>query len=230
MASKILKNQTGSPILIADVGITIPASPATYTIQPTDYLLWDASANIITYINNGNIVVNDGTQDLSISSALAYIKFPLDARSVRFTTQGVVLTSKNAEAAIDEAASQAQTALITPRYTISLQYNGTVSNNTFIGYAANIPGDTSPVTIPLKARLKEIAYTNKNSADFNLEFRINTTGGGAFKTITKTTTQFFTDNTFAQLFDAGDRIYVKYISTGTNSQDVSVLLSFQAEP
>ena len=38
--AKILKNQTGSPIALSDVGITVPASPSTYTIPAQDYLLW----------------------------------------------------------------------------------------------------------------------------------------------------------------------------------------------
>jgi len=37
--SKILKNQTGSPINISDTGISLPASPTQYTIPAQDYLL-----------------------------------------------------------------------------------------------------------------------------------------------------------------------------------------------
>lgn len=80
---KILKNQTLSPIVISDVGISVPASPATYTIPEQDYLLWAASSNIVTQIGNGNIVVSDGSFDLSISEGTDLIKglFPKEITS-----------------------------------------------------------------------------------------------------------------------------------------------------
>lgn len=71
--SKLLKNTTNSIIAISDTGVSLPASPATYTIPPQDYLMWAASTNIITHINSGAVVVNDGVNDLSISRGLAYL-------------------------------------------------------------------------------------------------------------------------------------------------------------
>ena len=72
--AKILKNTTASPVAIADTGITIPASPGTYTIPAQDYLLWAASSNVITYIGSGALVVNDGSTDLSISDGTDHTK------------------------------------------------------------------------------------------------------------------------------------------------------------
>jgi len=72
--SKIIKNTTGSAISVADTGITISASPGSYTIPPQDYLLWAASDNVITYIGTGSLVVNDGSSDLGISDGTDLIK------------------------------------------------------------------------------------------------------------------------------------------------------------
>jgi hypothetical protein len=72
--SKILKNTTAFPISIPDTGVTIAASPATYTIPPQDYLLWAASNNIIPYIGSAQIIVNDGTADLGLADAVAMIQ------------------------------------------------------------------------------------------------------------------------------------------------------------
>lgn len=72
--SKLLKNQTGSPILISDTGISVPASPAVYTIAAQDFPLWSASSDIITYVGNGDIIVNDGSFDLSKADAIALIQ------------------------------------------------------------------------------------------------------------------------------------------------------------
>lgn len=72
--SKILKVVGGSPIVIADTGVTLPASPTTFTIDPMDYWLWAASSNIVTQIGSGAVVVNDGSADLSIADGVDLIK------------------------------------------------------------------------------------------------------------------------------------------------------------
>jgi hypothetical protein len=72
--SKILKNTTASAILITDTGVLLAASPATYTIPATDYLLWAASSDIVTNVGSGDVIVNDGSSDLSISDGIDLIK------------------------------------------------------------------------------------------------------------------------------------------------------------
>ena len=76
--SKVLKNTTASPITITDVGgVTILASPGTYTIPPQDYLLWAQSSDIIAYLNDAptpSIIVNDGSFDLNPSDGVDLIK------------------------------------------------------------------------------------------------------------------------------------------------------------
>jgi hypothetical protein len=69
---KIVKNTTGSPITINDVGLRIPAN-SSYTIYPNEYPLWAASLNIDTHINSGAIVVNDGYDDLKPANGLLHI-------------------------------------------------------------------------------------------------------------------------------------------------------------
>lgn len=77
--SKVLKNNTGSAIVITDVGgVSIPASPGSYTIPPQDYLLWAQSSDIISYLNDASptpsITVNDGSFDLNPSDGVDLIK------------------------------------------------------------------------------------------------------------------------------------------------------------
>lgn len=72
--AKILKNTTGNTINITDTGISVPPSPGSYTIPAQDYLLWAASSNVITKIGSGELVVNDGFSDLSISDGTDLIK------------------------------------------------------------------------------------------------------------------------------------------------------------
>jgi hypothetical protein len=61
--SKILKNTTVSDIAIFDCGITVPALDS-YAINVQDYLLFAASADTVTSIASGDVVVNDGEDDL----------------------------------------------------------------------------------------------------------------------------------------------------------------------
>lgn len=73
--SKILRNDTVSDIVIDDTGVTIqPGVGNQYTIPPVDYLLWAESSDVITKIGAGNLVVNDGSSDLSISDGTDLIK------------------------------------------------------------------------------------------------------------------------------------------------------------
>lgn len=72
--AKILKNTTNAPLLINDTGISLSASPSIYTIPTQDYLLWASSNDIITEIGNGNVIVNDGSNDLESATATALIQ------------------------------------------------------------------------------------------------------------------------------------------------------------
>jgi hypothetical protein len=71
--SKILKNQTASPVNISDVGQIVPAS-GQLTVQPQDYWLYAASDDVITFIGDSTLVVNDGTVDLSINDGAKLIQ------------------------------------------------------------------------------------------------------------------------------------------------------------
>jgi len=82
--SKILKNQTASPILIGDTGVSVPAFPTTYTIVPNDYPLWAASSDIVTSIGNGDIIVNDGSYDLSKAEGIGLIQGSFIRKQINF--------------------------------------------------------------------------------------------------------------------------------------------------
>lgn len=115
------------------------------------------------------------------------------------------------------------------RYTIVLQNNGSVSGNAFIGYDSLIPGDTTPVIIPVSSLLKGFAFANQVLLpDFTLEFRKNTTTGTPIHSVTKLNTQYFAETIPDITFNAGDRIFIKYIDIGDNAADVGITLFLQA--
>lgn len=68
--NRILKNNTASPVLITDTGITVPAS-GSYTIAPEYYGKFEASVDVITLLTNHSVSptvstlkANDGSVDL----------------------------------------------------------------------------------------------------------------------------------------------------------------------
>lgn len=70
---KILKNTTLSTIDIADTGISIDGGDQ-YMIEPRDYDLWMRSEDIVAQIATGDIVVNDGEDDLGIRVGIGLIQ------------------------------------------------------------------------------------------------------------------------------------------------------------
>ena len=70
----IAKNQTGSPISLTRLGLVAPASPSTFTL--TDFASFfeiAADSTLNTNVNSGDIVINDGTTDLSATLGDAYL-------------------------------------------------------------------------------------------------------------------------------------------------------------
>lgn len=227
--SKIIKNNTAFPVEINDIGITIPSN-GQYIIPPQDYLLCSDSIDILNLIQNGTVILNDGNSDLSLSDSLAFAKYSNFANSVRFTST-TDLTSVEVNSAINESALLADLALNTPRYAIPLVYNGTVGNNTFIGYSNLVPGDATPIVIPIKSRLIEYTFSNSNaSADFTIELIKNSTTNTAFNSESKINTASFVKTGLNELFLSGETIYIKYLDNGTNASDCVIVLFFKAVP
>ena len=84
MDDKILKNTTVSDIVLKAVGFTVPAS-GQLLIEKTQYDLFssdDSISEISTYISSGDIVVNNGTYDLSATIGLNYMRMSDHGKNV----------------------------------------------------------------------------------------------------------------------------------------------------
>jgi hypothetical protein len=72
--SKILVNNSGFDVEIPDTGVTVVVS-SQYTIPPQDYATFAASSDVITRLSAGELVLNDGGNDiLVLSEAVDIIK------------------------------------------------------------------------------------------------------------------------------------------------------------
>ena len=104
----ILKNTTVSAITIKETGDTVPAS-GQLTIDPTAYDYYakaETIAEMTADINSGDLVVNDGINDLTPAYAIYHLGYPNKALSQRFASdpeRANGFVSKTTQEAIEEA-------------------------------------------------------------------------------------------------------------------------------
>lgn len=140
-------------------------------------------------------------------------------------------TPENLQEAIEASGEKGQLALDTPRYSLTLLYNGVIGNNTFLGYSNLLPGDQTPVIIPVKSSVFEFTFSNsRTNADYTLELRKGSTTATPFYTVSKTNTQFFVESGLSEEFNPGDAIYIKYLDNGNNARDGVFVLFLKALP
>lgn len=102
--AKILKNTTGSDISLDSSGLYIVSS-SSLLLEVTDYSLIaadDSVSELTTLISSGDIVVNDGSADLSVTEAIAFIQYPDQALSVRYDNSSSLLSATETQGAIDQ--------------------------------------------------------------------------------------------------------------------------------
>lgn len=140
------------------------------------------------------------------------------------STNGFVSTK------VQPAIEEVQSIAAPLRVPINLVYNGTLSNGDFIGYSNLLPGDTTPIVSPIAGTLFEFTWSNKNtSADFNLEFRLDSTTATPFYTwsATNAAPQAVLIPT-PEPITLGQQVYIKYVDQGSNAQDATIVLLFKA--
>lgn len=148
------------------------------------------------------------------------------ASSTPFDNSTNGFTADDVQEAIEEVRGIAEPL----RVPINLIYNGTLSNGDFIGYSNLLPGDATPIVIPITGTFVEFTWSNsRTNCDFALEFRLGST----------TATPFFTwsvDNTQTasivlgtpEPVTIGGTMFVKYIDEGTNAADAAIVLLFKS--
>jgi len=102
---KILKNTTASEIDLKYLATTIPAS-TNRAVNVEDYIRLasdDSVAELTPLINSGDIIVNDGLDDLSAANGIAFISYPDHAENVRFDNSTNGFVAKSVQKAIEEA-------------------------------------------------------------------------------------------------------------------------------
>jgi hypothetical protein len=170
---KILKNTTGTDITLQTAGSqTIPALgqrelfPGDYTYQwATD----DVLAEVQPLLVSGDLVVNDGVNDLSPADGLNFLEYPDTAFNVRFLSDpervnGFV--SKNVQEAIEEAVTGV--ASVTP--------TTTTDATPTVAYTFSLADDTAYI---FDARIVARRTDSSDYGRFQLTVNVRREGGGA---------------------------------------------------
>jgi hypothetical protein len=180
--AKIIKNTTGSDIEIYETGITIPAS-GQVIVDPINYLYWstaEAITEMTTHINAGDIVINDGVDDItvangfSLSRAIDFLKYSDAAFHVRFASQPERMNgfvSKNVQEAIEEskAAIEGKVSVLP-----TFLNNGLTKNKWLALDGAMSASDSLPAVTAFNSKLAATTYVNdRDNTDVDLEFYKN---------------------------------------------------------
>lgn len=70
----IVKNNTGNPVNIDDIGVSLSASEIRTLSDYFDYNDLMESDDLISFVNAGTLTINNGSTDLSIADALDYLQ------------------------------------------------------------------------------------------------------------------------------------------------------------
>lgn len=184
--AKILKNTTVNPVTIKDTGITVPASPGTYTIPPQDYLLWAASVDIVSIVNAGTLIVNNGSLDLSAAEGLRYLEYAerpvvksggtrVTGAVKEFNFTGGISASDNGDGSVTVATGSANP-VQGRSFTINVGNNGATANKWLFFTSTSDAMDTVPYHAAWDLEIFGVTFTNKNAfTDCDVEFYVNGT-------------------------------------------------------
>lgn len=150
-----------------------------------------------------------------------YINSTPVAKQVPFDNSTNGFVSSEAQSAIEEAKQNAQGF---PRAAVRGTYNGTVSNNQWLGPQELLP-NTPLCVFPVNTQLNEITWSNATAnVAFSIQFRRGSKTGAIFYTLVVTSPNigrgFINGLTFT--FTAGEAIFCQYIDQGTNASDMNL--------
>ena len=231
--SKIVKNTTGIDVVVQDVGVTIPAS-GQYILNKNEYHLWGDSLDIITLIDGGTLIINDGVTDLSIDRAKDFISENDFAFSHRFLSQPERVNGFNSKN-VQEAIEESRTTFEGKGFQTTFAGNGTFRNSWMSQEDTNVESDESPDIFKYGARLVGIDFTNQNqNVDCIIKIAIRSYPFSNLNTFDRSY-KWTLDNVrsavkVSQLsgfeVNAGDCMAVYLQDTGGNANDVILTMDF----
>lgn len=187
-----------------------------FAFENNDNRLLDLSAS-------GNIQFKDATE----SSYVELYKLRR-AQYCLFDNTSNGFTATNEQDAIEEARD---TAVGKARFAMLFVHNGTVGAGTWLGFSELVPSNTTPLVVPVAAKLKELAMSFKGAnVDGVLKIFKN---GTTDPTHVVASITFTNENTYKLVTGldidlvAGDLLRAKWTDTGDNPSDACLQWFFQ---
>ena len=179
----ILKNTTLTDIGYSEFSVFVPAS-GQVELTPSEYPNLNNSEAITEMspdINSGDLVINDGVNDLSAADGIRLIshqfkiyvqKGGVDVTRVLKTIDfvgGNVIVRDKGDGKV-EVEPTVDVALGNDLDTLQFGRNGNISNNTWMLNINNIPSHTSPTVLAYSSLFRQISWSNRNNAaSFTIE-------------------------------------------------------------
>lgn len=236
---KIIKNISGNSYQILNRQIDNNSS---YDIPTHLWLELADDISISDAVSSSLLIVNDGIIDLSIEQALVHLKrFQFDtADKIAFnnTTNGFLSTTTQ------QAIEEIKTTIIPSlsRFSIITFFNGTIGNNQWLGYSELLPGNTTPIVIPINCTLKEITFswnstislvggliTITGNVDGRFDLYKNGTSSGDI-VFSRTFTNSGAGGVSTDInvnFNSGDIIIGRWVDQGDNPSDAAICYYLQ---
>ena len=227
--TKIVKNVSIGAITLNDVGIEL-APGDMYSLTVSEYVRWASDqsiAEITPLINAGDLVINDGVEDLSAFDGINYLKYPHDAFNIRFSSDPERVNSfvsRNVQEAIEEAKTGGGEVL-GRTFQVLFFNNGNTANKWLFHIPTSDATDALPYHNYWDMEVFGISFSNKNSnINCDVEFYVNgTTNPAKVYTLEIRDSKFAHITTLTNLFqsDIGDNVSV-FIRKVGNSTPSSV--------
>lgn len=179
---------------------------------------------IIDLDGSGNIQFKDVTETIAVT-----VRQLRTALNNLFSNSGNGFIATNVQDAIVEARD---TAVGKARFAMVFVHNGTVGNNTWLGFSELVPSNTTPLVVPVNCKLNELAMSfNGANVDGVLRIFKNGTANPANVIYSNT----FTNQSTLKLMTglnlslvAGDLLRAQWADAGDNPNDVALQWFFQA--
>jgi predicted SpoU family rRNA methylase len=229
--AKIIKNTTGSPIFLSEVGFSVDAGE-NYSIQLEHYLRWakpEAITEITPFINSGDIVVNDGNIDLSASAGIRFLEYAdraiISKDDVNITTVNKVINFEGSSFNVVDNGDGKTTVSSTLTAEGSLvrfdfESIGNTANK-WLGYSNSAKSSqTIPLIVAGDTSLRGLTFSNADN-NVDVDVQIYKNGSLVFTWLVRNKrTAFKIGISPAVSFLQGDRIsvFLKKFTGGTGDQ------------
>lgn len=173
---------------------------------------------------SGNIQFKDFTETTYVT-----VRQLRTALNNIFSNSGNGFTSTNVQSAIEEARS---TAVSKARFALTFTHNGTVGNNTWLGFSELVPSNTTPIIVPINCILSELAMS---FAGANVDGVLLIYKNGTTNPTNVIYSNTFTNQNLYKLMTglnlslvAGDQLRAQWQDTGDNPNDAALQWFFKA--